>query len=437
MNYGYNLPYKTVRIFCRIIMRLNYRKMIYLNRENLPTGDPVIYAPNHRNAVIDGLLLVQKDTKPIVFLARSDIFKNKFVAKLLDFFHVIPVYRIRDGKDNLSKNDEIFKLAGDILKHRFPICLFPEAVHSDKQQLLPLKKGIPRIALPTEEKQNFSLGMKIVPVTIYYTDIHGFRSDVYVNFCKPIDVAAYREQYLRNANESFNTLRNDMQTEMQREMPNITNDSYYMFYKYCIDFNAKEIAQAKHPGKKDGLLLAVKDIVDRLDYMFDHEHAKFILVANDLGRAQSTLHVYGIDTTDGIRTPKSALYLLTSCLLLLVGLPIAMFGFVNTLIPVVLYAYIRKKVTDTQYISSLRVATALFTIPLFYMIQFLIVLISTHDILYALMYVLLTAAAFFIGCTWYEKFKRTIRDLRVYRYKKHYLRDWESICKFTDWKEWF
>ena len=170
MIYRYDFRYTVAKFFVSIALRLNFRKLVFVGRdENVSKEKPVIFTPNHRNALIDALLVVYSTyhLKQVVFLARADIFKQTFVAWILRGMRIMPVFRLRDGKDNLDRNSEIFNNAAHILKKNNPIAIFPEARHNPKQSLLPIQKAVPRIVLPTEASLNFQLNSQIVPVSIY------------------------------------------------------------------------------------------------------------------------------------------------------------------------------------------------------------------------------------------------------------------------------
>ena len=169
MLYNYDFRYFLAKIPVKSVLRLNFMNMAFTGRkEHVSKNRPIIFAPNHRNALLDALLIVYAGYhfKQVVFLARADIFKQKFVAWMLRGMRIIPVFRIRDGKDNLDKNKDIFNNAARILKKNNPIALFPEARHNPKQSLLPIQKAVPRIVLPTEASLNFELNSQIVPVSI-------------------------------------------------------------------------------------------------------------------------------------------------------------------------------------------------------------------------------------------------------------------------------
>ena len=91
----------------------------------------------------------------MVFLARADIFKKKFIAAILYFLKILPVYRIRDGFSSLKGNDEIFTKTIDVLKNKNGLVILPEGDHSGFRRLRQLKKGICRVAFQSDEATDF------------------------------------------------------------------------------------------------------------------------------------------------------------------------------------------------------------------------------------------------------------------------------------------
>jgi 1-acyl-sn-glycerol-3-phosphate acyltransferase len=424
----FDYRYTIGSLFVKLGYRTNYRKVVRTGLENIPENTAIIYAPNHRNAIIDGFNLVYIcQPQQIVFLARADIFKNKLLKWFLSGVKVIPVYRIRDGKENLGKNNEIFATCATILEKNYPICLFPEAKHSPSQHLLPIQKGIPRIALPTEAYTNFKLNINIIPVSTYYTDIHGFLSDVYVNFGKPIKVVNNQSDYENNPNLAINNLRHDLDHQLRNQMVDISNEAYYHFYNYCIDLCGKKIAKKHFADKKDGLIQAYKAIVSKLDYLYANDNPKFLEIIDDFGRAFSILSIHKLSTKDDVEHPQSAISLIIRSILLIIAFPVALAGLANTIFPIAIYIFLRKKIKDEQFISSIRTVMAIFIIPIFYLIQFIVFGCISHNWLLALLYFVTTPFIFYFGCYWRKWVKSTFRAIKVRMFSKKHAEDWLFI----------
>ncbi|MDD2299144.1 MAG: 1-acyl-sn-glycerol-3-phosphate acyltransferase [Fermentimonas sp.] len=406
--------------------------MVFTGRkENVSKKKPIIFAPNHRNALLDALLLVYAGYhfKQVVFLARADIFKQKVVAWILKGMRIIPVFRIRDGKDNLEKNRDIFSNAARILKKGNPIALFPEGKHNPKQSLLPIQKAVPRIVLPTEASVKFELNSQIVPVSIYYRDIFGFLSDVYVTFGTPIEVSKYKEIYEENPSLAGNQLRQELERSLKSMVVNIWNDEFYDEYKYAIDLNGDRIAKEMFSDRKDDFLQASLHIVRKLDDLFENNRDEFDKRISDFRESHEVLKEHKINTKDKLWKPSTKENISSRFATLVLTAPIMLFGYLNAVFPLLINKKLLSLFKDNQFIPSVRYASGLIFIPIFDLIQSLIIGTVTKNWLLALIYFFTMPATFYFALYWRKWWKTAKRDLKVYKFKKQFTQKWERLVQ--------
>ncbi len=172
-----------------------YRKIQVNFKERIPDKGHLIFTPNHQNALMDALGPICNIDKQLVFVARADIFKKKRIANILYNLKILPIFRIRDGYSSLKGNELIFQKTIDVLKAQNGIVILPEGNHIWKRRLRPLKKGFARMAFQAEEKNDFSLDIKIVPIGLNYSDYAKFRSDLIINVGEPISLSNYYQTY--------------------------------------------------------------------------------------------------------------------------------------------------------------------------------------------------------------------------------------------------
>jgi len=240
---------------------IHYRKVIVIGKDNLKNTFPKIIAPNHQNALMDAMAIVSSAGGQQIYLARADIFKKKFIASILYYLKILPVYRIRDGYDSLRQNDEIFKKTIDVLKSNKPLVILPEGNHAGFRRLRQLKKGIFRIALQTEESMDFSMGIKIIPVGLDFSDYHRFRSVLTVIYGKPIDVSDYRELYNENPQQAYNAFRDRLSAELKRYIVHIdSEEDYEALDELRKIVNGKYSTSRKYPKvSRDKRLIEIMD----------------------------------------------------------------------------------------------------------------------------------------------------------------------------------
>ncbi|SEK82748.1 1-acyl-sn-glycerol-3-phosphate acyltransferase [Ruminococcus sp. YRD2003] len=161
-----------VRLFFRIIFNLHYE-----GRDNIPRGEAVIYASNHRSNA-DPPLLGGGAVGKYAFMAKEELFRNKLFAWLIRTLGAFPVSR---GKGDMS----VIETAIDRLGNGRSLMIFPEGTRSKDGKVGRGHSGAALIAAKADRR--------IVPVGIVYGDKLKFRTRVTVKFGKPIDPKDYVE----------------------------------------------------------------------------------------------------------------------------------------------------------------------------------------------------------------------------------------------------
>ncbi len=211
----------------------HYRRVVVRGKDNLPEEIPYILAPTHQNAMMDPLVVLMALNRPVAFMARADIFRKPVARFFLTWLRISPVYRIRDGRDQLSRNEEVFGVARRSLEQGIPLCLMAEGTHNDRHQLLPLVKGMFRIAGQTQ-RELAGQPLYIVPVGLDYDHYETPYHSVVVNFGKPIPVQQYMAEFDENEPLALNHMRADLTVAMKGVMHQVNSDDHYDDeYAYC------------------------------------------------------------------------------------------------------------------------------------------------------------------------------------------------------------
>ena len=249
--------YNFLRYYVDFVLHLSYRNVRYVGREKIPQDGAVIYAVNHTNALMDALVLLAMDRRPKVFVARADIFRNPKLAKILTWLKIMPIMRIRDGYDEVKKNNETFEKAVDVLRDKIPFCIFPEGTHQAKYSSLPLSKGIFRIAFQAQELMP-DVPLYIVPIGMRYGSFFRFRSTVRVQVGEPINIREFiAENSQYTPQEQMNIVRDILTERMQQSIFHIPNDEDYdATYDICaavVKRRADEVKRRKGEKKMRGM----------------------------------------------------------------------------------------------------------------------------------------------------------------------------------------
>ena len=230
----YDFMYDFLRYYVDIVMKLSYRKIKYVGKEFIPKDGAIILAPNHTNALMDAMVVLGMDHSPKVFVARADIFRNPKIAKILKWLKIMPIMRMRDGIDEVKKNNETIERAVDVLRDRVPFCIFPEGTHQTKYSSLPLAKGIFRIAFQAQELMP-DMPLYIVPVGIRYGSFFRFRSTARVQIGEPINIGHFIKEHSDLAPaEQMTAIRELLTDRIHNSIFYIPNDEdYEAMYEIC------------------------------------------------------------------------------------------------------------------------------------------------------------------------------------------------------------
>ncbi len=223
----FDLKYALLRNYVDSSLRRSYRHIRYSGKERIPQEGAVIYAPNHTNALMDALVVLAMDRKAKVFVARADIFKNRTLAKIFTFLKIMPIMRLRDGIDEVKKNNKTIEKSVDVLKDKVPFCIFPEGQHQAKYSMQMLSKGIFRIAFQAQALMP-DVPLYIVPVGLLYGNFFRFRSTVHVQVGEPINVGEFLAEHEEEcAQEQMTAMRTILAERMKSTTLYLPNDENY------------------------------------------------------------------------------------------------------------------------------------------------------------------------------------------------------------------
>lgn len=132
--------YNTVLTLLWPVFKLLYRFDVE-GGENIPRDGKCIICPNHTSNA-DPILLGLSNGRKLFFMAKVELFKNKFMASILKFFGAFPV-------DRGNSDTTAIKTATQVLENNEPLVIFIEGTRSKTGELLRPKSGAAMLALKT------------------------------------------------------------------------------------------------------------------------------------------------------------------------------------------------------------------------------------------------------------------------------------------------
>lgn len=312
--------YHLVKIYISIGLFFYHKKIKVLGKENIPKKGALLFVSNHKNALIDPLLVATTTTRNIHFLTRASAFKIPLVKWILSTVNMLPIYRLRDGKETLAKNEDIFKTCYNVFNKGKSLLIFPEGTHDIRRWVRPLSKGFTRITFGALEA-NPDLQLTIVPIGLNYTKAEGFAESVAIFYGKPISVNPYYDE--NNIIQSTQKLKSAVGDAMKE-----------------LTTHVKDINQYDETINKLG----------NVDY---------------LNPAEVNKKIENIDVLPNITLKEHKTSFIWKIIYGIVKL--------NSLPAVLIWKVFKPKIKEVEFISTTKFAIGISAFPLFYLLQTLLV----------------------------------------------------------------
>ena len=216
--------YRIVVWLFHIFSHLYFVEVRSLNPERIPESGPVILAANHPASVLDAILLAMQTRRQIHFLVKSGLFRNRVLGSILRRLGAIPVYRASEEESSGKQNVAAFEKAYELFERGGCLGLFPEGRNSPVGQVFNLRTGCARIALGAEARNNYRLGLKIVPVGLNFERRGFFMSTVLLRFGQPIHAGQYGRIHGEDPEGAVEQMTADLQASLRREAMHVEDN---------------------------------------------------------------------------------------------------------------------------------------------------------------------------------------------------------------------
>ena len=417
-----DIVYNALRRYVDLVLKLSYRNIKYVGLERIPKDGAVIFAPNHTGALMDALVILAMDKRPKVFVARADMFKNPKLAKFLTFCKIMPIMRMRDGIDEVKKNNETIERAVEVLRDKVPFCIFPEGTHQTKYSTLPLAKGIFRIALQAHELMP-DTPLYIIPVGIRYGSFFRFRSSARVQIGEPINIGEFIAEHPdMTPQEQMNDMRTCLEKRMQESIFYIPNDEDYdATYEICAAVVKRQVNHLRNDEEYGNLrgidahFAANNMTVKHLDYLkkVNPELAsRLITLGNEASKLRKDDHI----SLNSVSVKYPLLSRILKVLFMLVTLPYTLVATVCTLPIKIACHFIFKLFKDQAFRNSVRYVLHLVLWPLLMVVYGLLSFVYLPT-LWAVVATVALIPAPIVTHEVYRLFRIMISDIKLWRNK--------------------
>lgn len=384
--------YSLTKPFAKITLATYFRKIYLSNREVVPKDKPVILAANHPTAFIEPCILSCWLEQPLSFIARGDLYINKwFVRKLYDWYRLVPVFRIDDaGYSQLKSNYESFDRVFEALSKKKTVMILAEGRTKHEKRLRPIMKGTARIVFGTLEKYG-DLDINIVPVGVNYTDSDAFRGEAMIDFGEPIRATEYTALYRENPAKAITMLTEEIGSRLAERVIHIENPADEYLVERLMELNRSErndkLLPVYSPDPKP--LLEEKAIADNINRLSAGEKEALV------SRVQTyfaEIHARGL-TDQGLMDHES--YTVLKAILLGIGWVPYLFGYLLNFLPLKIGDWISRRLAKAiEFRASVSIVFSAAIYLIYWFLWLLAALIIQKTWLF-LMLVLIPVSGFY------------------------------------------
>lgn len=433
----FSLGYMLFKLYSSFFIRKFYKTTTIVGLENIKKDTPLIITPNHQNTLMDALCIIYNIPGRAVFMARSDIFgKSKAITAILRFLKILPIYRIRDGVKQLQNNDASFEEAVGVLEDKQKLVVLPEGSHLGQRRLRLLKKGVARIAFMAEERNNFQLGIQIVPTGLDYSHYINFGSRFLVTYGKPIPVSKYKDLYYENPQKAMAAMMEDIKNAMVPLMLNLDNEAEYKTLETLCNLYINNLYKGNQRKRRASHKLILEQSQRFGQKLLDFANTNsddYQNVKSKVTEVSELLKKLNLRYWAIAQNGYSQVGIIINRILQLITCPIFFIGYLVNILPFYLPVHFARKVKDPQFLSSYRYVIAVITFTLFYTIYLVVLLIAMPKIWMALAASVAIPYLGMIAFRYYVWFKKVSAKSRINSYKRKGNKDWLRLIECRDY----
>ncbi|KRT67907.1 MAG: acyltransferase domain-containing protein [Candidatus Rokubacteria bacterium CSP1-6] len=410
------MGYRLVRALARLLVSLFYRRVEAVGLDRIPASGPLILTANHQNALIDPMLILAATSRRLVTLAKAPLFRNPLFGPLLRLAGALPVQRQQDPGSDMAKNEAMFRSVIEALGRGGAILLFPEGLSQPKPTLMPLRTGAARMLLGAERIAGGGLALTLLPIGLVYHEPGAFRTGwALILVGKPVATSDCVALYPTAPEAAVRRLTERLAEALRHVMVE-AEDQQTLRLLQAVEEIWREESAASDAGAA-ARAAWMQRVMRGYRYLAPRERARIERFRNEVERYMKDLDLAGFTGRQLSRTyTRRAVwrYAVREGLSLLLGLPLALAGIANHLIPYQLTAaVVRRLKPDLDDEATYKVTAGVVLFPLCWLGEGWVAWWLGGGWLLAVFALSLAPAAFF-ALTWRERLGRFARETRAF-----------------------
>lgn len=218
--------YRILLFSIRIALKIFCVSIRVHNKTALQKKGPLLIVANHPDSFFDALIIAANCTYPVSFLARGDVFTKPWHNFLLRSLNMMPVYRQREGKEHLHKNQNSFDASVEVLKNGGILLIFIEGTCLNKNEIHPFKKGAARILQQTVAQ---GVSPVVLPAVITYNGFKHFGKKIFLMLGSAFPATTFFTSNTEHQNEA--SQRNNFNNHVMEQMISLFKEPPSKKYK--------------------------------------------------------------------------------------------------------------------------------------------------------------------------------------------------------------
>jgi len=368
--------YRLVRWLARFLVALFYRRVEVVGLNRVPLAGPLVVAANHHQGLMDGILLAAALPRRLRPIAKAPLFRYPVIGQIARLAGAIPVHRRQDTGGSAADNRAMFGAAQHALVQGEAILIFPEGVSQPEPALMALRTGAARLVLGSDGEADRDLprpgATTLLPAGLMFHEPGTFRvGTALVLIGEPVPASDLEAPAPGTADEAVRRLTDRLGRALQRLIVE-ARDRHTLELVHAAEAIWRE--ETADAARAPQVRAVWRQRAARADqYLAAAEPARLAALRGRLERYTKDLDLAGLtdrSLSEGYRPVAVLRYALREGLALALGLPLALWGVVNHIIPYRATALAMRAIKpDADVLATYKVAAGFVLFPLCWTVE--------------------------------------------------------------------
>ncbi|MFQ5935359.1 MAG: 1-acyl-sn-glycerol-3-phosphate acyltransferase [Acidiferrobacterales bacterium] len=397
------------RRFCRIMVRIFYRRREAHGLHKIPPQGPVLLCANHPNALADPIIIQAFCPRIVHPLARSGLFEHPLMRPFLTIIQAVPIYRRQDAGSDIRRNVESFARCHEFLAQGEVLLIFPEGqTHSDAE-LRTIRTGAARLARGSVEATGTA--PTVLPVGLTFSRKGHFRGSVLLEVGDAVDISSLEgEQPEDTVRRVTGMIENGLRAiTINAETPDDIELSRRLERFFALRRGRYRRSSLRQRFR------ALKKLIDSQRILRERAPEQVANLSRHLFHFERLCRHFGVHDyylTLHYNAGAVTRFVLRTLFMLVVILPLALWGLINSGVPLILTKNLVPRLAKgSQEYDTARMTLALAVFVVVWLVQSAIVFWLVGGV-YTLLYVLSLPPATAATVLMYKEKGRIVDNIR-------------------------